>query len=229
MESITLCNGSSILTPSRATQFQYKLSRKLTSREKEDIEKSHHFNKKNIKAYEVRNIIKKLTEWGVELEFEKMVHDKASANFQMLDCGLPSILAECLLMFFNSRASKIPDLCEILSKENNHNLPVNVSPSIYNYKLKKLLCEIALGMKPATIWNGKYDATGGFIIVEKNGNLICYHLIQKNALEDYLFQNTYLDSPSSSKFYSYGGVFEENTEDKLILTLQIRFKDSLKL
>ena len=66
-------------------------------------------------------------------------------------------------------------------------------------------------------------------MVERSGELTCYHLIQRNILEDYLLENTYLDTPSSAKFGSYGEVYREGGEDKIKLTLQIRFKDRLGL
>lgn len=142
---------------------------------------------------------------------------------------LPELLAECLLLWFKEGVSELKEVSDRLSESNPLRLPTKEAPDIYHFKLKKFLLEIVLGMKPATKWNGQYDVTGGFIVIEENGDVICYHLIQHNLLEDYLFQNTYFDTPSSSKFYSYGGVYEEDGIHKIKLTMQIRFKDRLKL
>lgn len=109
----------------------------------------------------------------------------------------------------------------------------------YEYKIKKFLTESALGMTPETVWTGKYDATGGIIIVKDNGDLVCYHICNKNEFEDYLVNHTKLEQAETSeddmnpgfakntkskpKPYKYGWIYEENGELFLKLNLQIRF------
>ena len=220
---------ATILSPSGATQFTYRLSRNLNENELAQVESLHEVRKNGKKSYAIRKILKQLKVWGVKLEYKAIDHPVASANFQMLDCCLPEVLSQMLLYWFEDGDKKLPELSARLSEENPLKLPTEVIPEIYEYKLKKLLCEVALGMKPATVWDGKYDATGGFIVIEENGGIVCYHLIQRNMLEDYLFQNTYLDTPSSSKHSSYGGVYEKGGSHEIKLTLQIRFHDRLKI
>lgn len=96
---------------------------------------------------------------------------------------------------------------------------VEQAQKLYTHKLKKLLVEIALGLQPNTPWSGYYDATGGYLIVKEDGDVICYHFYDINFLEDYLLDNTKLDTPSSRRH-----CFGEVTEDNLMkLNLQIRF------
>ncbi len=112
---------------------------------------------------------------------------------------------------------------------NNHNY--------YSYKIKRLLTDIALGMLPTRVWTGKLDATGGIIIVKEDGDLVYYHIYNKNEFQDYLINNCRLEQASTSeddnnpgyskigktKSYKFGWVYEENEELFIKLNFQIRF------
>lgn len=93
----------------------------------------------------------------------------------------------------------------------------------YSYKIKRFLTDIALGMMPSKVWTGKYDATGGYLIVKADGEILCYHIYNKNEFEDYLLANTKLETASSSR-HGFGKIYEENGELFFKLNLQIRFK-----
>jgi len=220
---------STILNPWGTTMFTYKIEGELSGELLEELGNLHHYNKAGKKSYEVRDVVKMLIENGAQLVFEKMKHPVAFANFIKIESRLPEIMSFVLLEYFSGGFKKIPDLCNHIERENPLGFPCDIVGEMYHYKVKKLLNEVMLGTVPGTLWSGKYDATGGFMIVEKNGDVVRSHLIDCNMLEDYLFQNTYLDTPSSAKFASYGGVYSENGEYKIDLCLQIRFNDRLKL
>ena len=79
-------------------------------------------------------------------------------------------------------------------------------------------------MKPATPWDGLDNATGGYIIVKEDGEVLCYHVYNRNDFEDYLFKNTKLDTPSTTRngfSEIYKGV---DGKYYVKLNLQIRFK-----
>jgi len=63
---------------------------------------------------------------------------------------------------------------------------------------------------------------GGYLIVKDNGDILCYHIYNKNEFEDYLLNNTKLDTASSSR-HEFGKLFQENGKIYLKLNLQIRF------
>ena len=62
----------------------------------------------------------------------------------------------------------------------------------------------------------------GYLVVKKNGDVLCYHSYNKNQFEDYLFYNTKLDTASTDKF-SFGDIYKENDDCYFKLNLQIRF------
>lgn len=93
----------------------------------------------------------------------------------------------------------------------------------YNYKIKRFLTDVALGMMPSKVWTGEYDATGGYLIVKSDGEILCYHIYNKNEFENYLLANTKLEIASSSR-HGFGEIYEENGQLYFKLNLQIRFK-----
>lgn len=84
------------------------------------------------------------------------------------------------------------------------------------------MTNIALGMVPASPWNGRYQATGGYIIVKEDGDVLCYHIYNRNEFREYLFNNTRLDTPSKVKHH-FGAIEENEGKQILKLNLQIRF------
>lgn len=90
------------------------------------------------------------------------------------------------------------------------------------HKVKDLLVAIALGMVPKTKWRGIDEANGGYVIVKPNGDIVCYHIYDRNRLRNYLYKNTKFDSPSSSRTGA-GLLVKEEDGVKFRLTCQIRF------
>ena len=88
--------------------------------------------------------------------------------------------------------------------------------------MKRFLTDVALGMMPSKVWSGKYDSTGGYLIVKENGDVLCYHIYNRNEFENYLLNNTKLDTASSSR-HDFGEITKENGQLYFKLNLQIRF------
>jgi hypothetical protein len=88
--------------------------------------------------------------------------------------------------------------------------------------MKNFLCAIALGMVPNAEWNGTDKARGGYIIVKESGEVVCYHLYNRDEFMEYLYRNTKLDSPGTSR-HGYGVIYEEDGLKKIKYNLQIRF------
>ena len=60
----------------------------------------------------------------------------------------------------------------------------------YRYKMKQFLLALALGMRPAKLFNGTDSAVEGFIFVDGDGRLKCYHKADRETFADFLFSNT---------------------------------------
>jgi len=140
----------------------------------------------------------------------------------LIDSLLPQILSEVLYEFYSSHGSKLSDLLSKVETKNPLKFDDSDNHAFYNYKIKRLLTDVALGMMPSKIWTGKYDATGGYLIVKDDGDIVCYHIYNRNEFEDYLLNNTKLDTASSSR-HKFGQLYKENGELFFKLNLQIRF------
>ena len=123
-----------------------------------------------------------------------------------------------------SNLNSVRDLCEQISILNPLNFDNQHSHAFYEYKIKRFLTDVALGMMPSKVWSGQYDATGGYLVVKENGDVLCYHIYNRNQFEDYLYENTKLETASSTR-HEFGTIYK--TEKGLLrfkLNLQIRFK-----
>lgn len=157
------------------------------------------------------------------LEFVDTARETMRTNLDMLDTSLVRIIAECLKLYYLQRARDLKDCCDILNEENPLGFNLKTQKLFYEYKIKQFLLAFALGMTVGTVWDGKFNANGGYIIVKEDGSIVSYHFFDRNDLEDYLFYNTYFETPSTSR-HDYGYVYQENGQMLLKLNIQIRFK-----
>ena len=135
---------------------------------------------------------------------------------------MPNILAYIVLDYYSSNFSKITDLVENIEKNNPLHFNIANNHKFYEYKIKKFLTDVALGMMPSKIWDGTYDVTGGYLVVKEDGEVLSYHIYNKNKFENYLYHNTKLETASSSR-HDFGIIYKENGKFFIKLNLQIRF------
>ena len=124
--------------------------------------------------------------------------------------------------FFSNSHRTIVELTKELFESGKMKEKFGSSLSTYEYKIKNFLDAIALGMVPSKLWDGFSKAQGGYIVVKENGDVVCYHLYNRDEFRTYLFENTKLDAPSTTR-YGYGELYEENGKLFFKLNLQIRF------
>lgn len=170
----------------------------------------------------IKDRIEQIKKLGGKLKFLSLEQDIFKNNLVLIDSLLPNILAEVVKQFFTSNLSKISSLTEEISSKNPLSYDTQFSHSFYEYKIKRFLTDVALGMMPSKVWGGVYDATGGYLIVKENGEILCYHIYNRNQFEDYLFNNTKLETASSSR-HDFGKLFTYRENLYFKLNLQIRF------
>ena len=125
-------------------------------------------------------------------------------------------------LFYTSKYSKTVDLINEINKINPIGFDIKSGHPFYEYKIKRFLTDIALGMMPAKVWKGKLDATGGYLVIKQDGEIVCYHIYSRNEFEDYLLHNTKLETAGSKK-HEFGKIYKENGELFFNLNLKIRF------
>lgn len=75
--------------------------------------------------------------------------------------------------------------------------PLNVRNPVVFYpaKLKALLFASFAGMTASNEWNGRKKLTGGYIDVDKEGEMLYYRAISDDVFENYLYKHTFFDRP----------------------------------
>lgn len=227
---------ATLLNPGPGTNFIYAL--KHDDRQVLDIDA---FNRetygKDKDGGKISKRINRLIERGFKIDFEKIQSEVFQLNMELIDRDLPLIMSYLLLYKYQYKKNKTVDLLELLKQKNPLNYNLSFEHPFYKYKLVGLLYDYALGMTPEKVWKGSYSTTGGIIIVKEDGDVICYHVYDKNIFQEYLLDNTKLEQPSTSedevtpgradtnaaKKYFYGWVYEENGNYYIKLNLQIRF------
>jgi hypothetical protein len=209
-------NDSTILNAGKTTNFIYQVfDFKPTPKEIIAI------NEIDTKS-KIKDRIEAIKKHGGKFKFITLENSIFKNNLVLIDSLLPNIIAEILKTFFTTTLSSVRDLTDSINKDNPLNFDIQFAHTFYDYKIKRFLTDVALGMTPSKVWTGIYDATGGYLIVKENGDVLCYHIYNRNQFEDYLFANTKLETASSSR-HEFGKLYEENGQIYFKLNLQIRF------
>ncbi len=209
-----LGSPATLLNASAATNFTYK----ITNLQEEKISE---INAIQTKA-KIRDRLSAIRDAGGMIQFYGVDSPVFKSNLEMIDTIMPEIVAEVLLAYYLVGGSTFPELINHLDEDGIQITTHSLSRERMAYKLKELLSAAALGMVPASEWNGIPRAHGGVIIVKEDGEIVCYHLYNAEAFKNYLLKNTRLDSPSATR-HGYGAIYEENGELFIKLNLQIRF------
>lgn len=200
-----------LLNAGETTNFIYKVTG-ISRNQMEEINGIESRNK-------IKDRISKIKEYGGRLDFYEVNHTGFKRNLVMIDSMMPMMMGYMLLCFYESDVKDCKSLVEMLGEKD----PLKYGETvIYSYKFKKLLCSCALGMKPAKSWDGIDEANGGYIIVKSDGEILAYHIYNRNMFEKYLLDNTFFERASTTK-HKYMTLYEENGEMFIKLNLQIRF------
>jgi len=170
----------------------------------------------------IQDRLKSICDNGGILSFDKVLKDTFLMNLRKIDTVFPIFLAQMLRDFFSGKASKISDLVGLLDNNEMLKKSFSLSKSDYKYKIKSLLEAATLGMVPSKVWDGFTKAYGGYIVVKNNGEVVCYHLYNRDEFLTYLYENTKFESASSSR-HNYGKIYQNKGEIYFNLNLQIRF------
>lgn len=169
--------------------------------------------------------MKEIVERGGRLVYSNVEHQTFKNNLLFLDSCMPEFIAECLVVDSMPNAtSTIKEAVEMVAEKNPFGFTGKDIVAFYEHKMKVLLLDAALGMTPSKEWKGRYDANGGYLVVRKDGEIVCYHFYNRNDVEDYLYHNTRFERGSRTR-HNFGSLFRG--EDGCVyirLNLQIRFK-----
>ena len=211
-----LGGASTLLNAGKTTNFIYRIKNpKLSENQISEINSINSRSK-------IKDRLKRINENSNGLEFignESLIFGN---NLTLIDSLLPSLISQMVYQFYSSSNSKTVDLLDSVVKSNPLNFNLDSNHPFYLYKIKRFLTDIALGMMPSKVWTGTLDATGGYLIVKDDGEILCYHIYNRNEFEDYLIINTKLETASSTR-HNFGKIYQDGDELLIKLNLQIRF------
>ena len=205
-----LGNPPTLLNASGATNFRYEATG-ITEQDARDI------NAISTKA-KIRDRVLMIERKG-GLRFIGAGNRVFGGNLLLIDSMMEEIISYMLYEYYRNGRVFVSDIATAI--ENRDPLGYHRA-GVYRYKIKKFLCAIALGMVPSKPWDGQDEATGGYIIVKEDGDVLAYHLYNRNAFEGYLLNNTKLETGSTGK-HGFGTVYESNGHHFINLNLQVRF------
>lgn len=210
-----LGSASTLLNATEATNIRYLVTgKKMSDAELNEIN--------DIEDHLPR--MKALINRGYRLKYSDIEHPVFKNNLLFLDTCMPDFIAACLICdSMPNSTSKISEAVEIVARQNPFGFTGSDVKAFYEHKMKVLLLDTALGMTPAKEWNGRYEATGGYLVVRRDGEIVCYHFYNRNDIEDYLYYNTRFERGSRSRHHF--GILYRGEDDKVYvkLNLQIRF------
>lgn len=208
-----LGSPATLLNASNATNFIYRIyNHRLNKTEISDIHNMRYFREK----------FQYLDALEAHISFMKVDNEIFDANLMLIDTQMPLILSGMLEDFYRGTANTIVDLTRLCIKKNICNIGNKHKPIFYMHKIKDFLTSIALGMMPSALWEGNYAATGGYIIVKEDGDVLCYHIYNRNDFREYLYHTTRFETPSMTKHH-FGTVDIIGEQQIIKLNLQIRF------
>ena len=205
-----LGSPATLLNASGATNFVYRIG----TRDGAPVQNSDDMS--------VREATKLSYGAGAGLEFISMDNATFRKNLRKVDSIFPDIVAQMLKHYYMGNGTTIKDLVDKIAADSNFMDHIDFTKDMLVLNIKRFLSAIALGMMPSKDWDGYTEAHGGYIIVKENGEVVCYHLYNRDKFEDYLFHNTKLDTPSTTR-HGFGRIYEEDGEQRMKLNLQIRF------
>lgn len=164
--------------------------------------------------------ISAISDNGGELRYCKTASNVFSNNLMMIDSRMEELLAEMIKYSYSSNELDCKRLVEYLEMTNPLGYPRSGG---YAYKFKQFLCAKALGMEPAEEWSGEDSANGGYIVAKSDGEVLAYHLYNRDKFKQYLIENTRFERASTTR-HGFANIYEANGRMYINLNLQIRFK-----
>ncbi|MCK5536361.1 MAG: HpaII family restriction endonuclease [Thiomargarita sp.] len=167
----------------------------------------------------LKDRIEKIHTLGGSFKFSKIETESMEYNLSMVDSLIPEIISTMLLEFYLNRTNAISSNLEnVFNKGNKFNTDL-ISLQV---KVKRLLVSILLGFFAGKKWDGSY-VSNGTIVVKDTGEQVGFHIIDKDSLENYLFENIKFDIPSTTR-HRYGNLILENDGNIYFkLNMQLRF------
>lgn len=159
---------------------------------------------------------------GGVLKYNDVADKVFRSNLCMIDLHFPRMLGEMLRLMYLDGITRVSELTEAIKQVN----PLKIKDELinkhgyYEHKMKQFLMALALGMRPAKLYNGTDSAIAGFLFVDGNGEVLCYRKADGQVFADFLFRNSRFEKGAVQKD-KYGYLERENGVYYFKLNLKI--------
>lgn len=159
---------------------------------------------------------------GGEIKFNDAADKIFRSNLHMIDLHFPRLIGEMVRTMYYDNITKVCELVDIIKEQN----PLKIKDELirkhgyYEHKVKEFLLAIATGMRPAKLYNGKESAIGGILIMNADGQILCYSKLDRQTFADFLLLNTRLEKGNLQKDH-YGYLERENNLFYFKLNLKV--------
>lgn len=159
------------------------------------------------KKYNARSILKYVWDKGGTLQFVQVEGKVFNCNLQMVESLFPEILAEIILISYETNEKNMNVLSEKIEEKNPANFLSFSERKIYFNKINHFLVVLYRGMTTSKIWDGNWIFNSSNIKYRYENNLAQHTILAQSPKEDGIDQ-----------------IYEKNGEYFIKLNLQIRFK-----
>lgn len=204
-------NAPTLINATGATNFIYEVE----GLSDEQIDSVNAINTRT----KIKDRMERIFNEASSVKFVKVSSDVFSNNLMLIDSRLNEIIASSLICHYKDGYTKCVDVITALEENNPLDFPIK---GFYSYKFKEFLCCAALGMTPATAWDGHDEANGGYVVVTSKGKVLAYHIYNRDFFKEYLMNNTKYERASTSR-HGYASLYKEDGKTYIKLNLQIRF------
>lgn len=135
------------------------------------------------------------------LEYVGCRNEIFEQNLRMIDWRMDELLSYAMLMQIGYidgwKSNSIEDMCASLAEKNP--LGARNPKYFYESKMRCMLFASFAGMTATTEWNGRKKLSGGYIDVDKKGEMLYYRAISDDIFENYLYKHTFIDRPDGGR------------------------------
>lgn len=160
---------------------------------------------------EVAERIMMIERLGGVLRYSDVADRIFRCNLLMIDLHFPRMLAEMVRTMHLDGITRVNELTDHIKEINVLKIKDELinKHGFYEFKMKQFLLALALGMRPAKIYNGMDSAVEGILLMGTDGEVLCYHKSERQTFADFLYQNTRFEKSSVDKD-KYGFLEREN-------------------
>lgn len=142
-------------------------------------------------------------------------------NLLMIDYCMPQILADMTAEAYFNGVMNLSDLVKILNGKDRFGVKPSAEYPFYKKKVQDMLVAMTTSMTAAKVWDGTEGTNGGLIIVKEDGDIVCYHIFDRNDFREFLLNNMKFEYPDNSRYFSTGIVKDR---DKYYMSLNVQIR-----